>query len=116
LHDAQPVRVVIGAAGPPRAARVVAFDSDVAGMALDADGELLAAGAAVQDGVGGELRGGEHCVLAGRAVVQMAGYVVADAAELVGVAGVDPLVFRSRVRLCWWWRGPGGGGWHRGCS
>jgi len=101
--EVQPVRAVVGAAGPPGSAEVFDFDPDVGGVGLAADGEELAPALGVHDGVAGEFAGDQDQVLCGRAACQVGRDVAAYLAYLVSPAVEGALIPGGRV--CWRGRG-----------
>jgi hypothetical protein len=106
--------------GLPVPARVLAFHPAIPIVQLHPDGEEVPARPGVHDRVGRDLRNHEHNVIGDWAAAEMAGHVTADLADLVGVAGVSPLVSGHRFG----WRllccrrlpcgsGSGCGDWYR---
>ncbi len=89
-HDIESVgATVIARSETPWTAGVFYFDPDVTLVEFGAEGELAAvAGGAVQDGIGGELRGDQDRVVGQRAAVKQRGERGPRVPDLGGVSGV----------------------------
>jgi len=100
IHDVESVRTaVIARRIAPRASGVFYFDPDVVLVDFGAEGEFAAvARGAVQDGIGGELRGDQDRVVGQRAVAEQFGERGPGLPDLGGVGGVGARVAAGACR------------------